>query len=401
MDTMNAAARRVADAPVYEADVFSPAALQAPFEHYRAMRDLAPVVRLRDPEVYALSRFDDVRAALLASDALICAKGVGLSDQFNTPGGPNLLQSDGEQHSRMRREVIRPLIPAQLKQHRAMLREMIGARIKSLVGRGPFDAMSQIAQFLPLEAIRVLVGLPDAGKAAMLDWAAASFHAVGPLREGSEHAFATLAGWRSFLSKLQWSDLHEGGWAHNLLEAATSGRLSEAEARGAVSAYVLPSLDTTIMAKGHLLHALGRDPAQWRMLCGDPSLAPNAVMESVRHSAVVRWFSRYAAADYRVGDTTIPQGARVLVIYASANRDERQFSDPDRFDLTRDARAQLAWGIGPHLCGGLHLAKLELEVMLEALLEHCGEIETGEPEVSTSLGLYGFTRLPMELRARR
>ena len=388
-----------ADVPVYEADLFDPEALRAPFAHYRAMRDLAPVVRLRDPDVYALSRFEDVRAALLASDVLISAKGVGFSDQFNTPGGPNLLQSDGEQHSRMRREVIRPLIPAQLKQHRAMLREMIGARIKSLTDQGPFDAMTQIAQFLPLAAIRVLVGLPEAGRAAMLDWAAASFNAVGPAREGSEAAFATLGGWRTYLSKLQWNDLQEGGWARTLQAATDAGRLTEAEARGAVSAYVLPSLDTTILAKGHLLYALGSDPAQWRLLRGDPSLASGAVMESVRHSAVVRWFSRYAAADYPVGETTIPKGARVMLIYASANRDERTFAAPDRFDMTRDARAQLAWGAGAHLCGGLHLAKLEMEVMLEALLEHCGEIEVGEPEVGTNRGLYGFVRLPMELRS--
>ncbi len=408
MDVENTASQQApktapgrADAPVYEPDLFAPAALQSPFAHYRAMRDLAPVVRLRDPDAYALARFDDVRAALLAPDTLICAKGVGFNDQFNTPGNPNLLASDGDQHSRMRREVIRPMIPGQLKQHRAMLREMISARVKALVDQGPFDAMTQIAQFLPLSAISVLVGLPEEGRAAMLDWASATFNMVGPERAGSDQDSASVAGWRRYITNLKWTDLNEGGWARDLLAAVESGRLSEAEGRGALSAYIIPSLDTTILAKGHLLYALGCDPAQWDMLRRDPSLAAGAVLESVRHSAVVRWFSRYATADYAVGQAVIPQGARVMLIYASANRDERKFADPDRFDITRDARLQLAWGVGTHLCGGLHLAKLEMEVMLEALLEHCATIEVGEPEVGTNRGLYGFVRLPLELRSGR
>ena len=87
-----------------------------------------------------------------------------------------------------------------------------------------------------------------------------------------------------------------------------------------------------------------------------------------------------------------------MLIYASANRDERRFPDPDRFDIFRDTRGQLAWGTGAHLCGGMYLAKLEMEVMLEAMLEHCEALETGEPEMADNRGLYGFRRLPAELR---
>ena len=384
--------------PLYDTDLFSPAALREPFDHYRVMRDLGPVVRLRDPNAYALSRFDNVRDALQAPDALSNAGGVGFSEEFNRPGGPNLIQSDGDRHRRMRAEVIRPLLPAQLKQHRPFLKGLIGERIKSLVGRGPFDAMAEIARFLPTAAISALVGLPEEGRASMLDWAAATFNAVGPRREGSERDFEVLAGWRTYLTNLQWDSIREGSWARTLQGAIATGKLSEAEARGAISAYVLPSLDTTILAKGHLLYSLARAPDQWRMLRDDPSLISGAVIESVRHSSVIRWFSRLAKTDYEVDGEVIPAGARVMLMYASANRDERRFGDPDRFDITRDARAQLAWGSGPHLCGGMHLAKMEMDVMLEALLEHCEVLEAGEPELLANRGLYGFASLPFELR---
>ncbi len=391
--------RTVLEMPVYEADLFSPTALREPFGHYQALRDLGPVVRLRDPDVYALSRFDDVREALQAPGTLSSAGGVGFSEQFNRPGAPNLLQSDGDQHKRLRAEVIRPLLPAQLKQHRPFLKRLIGERVRSLVDRGSFDAIADLARFLPTAAISALVGLPEEGRASMLDWAAATFNAVGPRREGSERDFETLAGWRAYLAGLQWESIREGSWARTLQGAVAAGKLSEAEARGAISAYVLPSLDTTILAKGHLLHSLARDPHQWRMLRDDPSLIPGAVVESVRHSSVIRWFARLATSDYRVGEDVIPAGSRLMLIYASANRDERRFEGPNRFDITRDARAQLAWGSGPHLCGGMHLAKMEMEVMLEALLEHCGSLEAGMPDILANRGLYGFASLPFELRS--
>ena len=160
----------VVDIPLYENDVFSSEALHQPFAHYRAMRDLGPVVRLRDPDVYVLSRFKNVRDALQTPDTLICSRGTGFNDEFNTPRLPLLLQTDGDQHSRLRTEVVRPILPAQLKQHRARFREMMDERVRSLLDKEQFDGMAELARFLPVAAISELVGLPEEGRASMLDW---------------------------------------------------------------------------------------------------------------------------------------------------------------------------------------------------------------------------------------
>lgn len=388
-----------ADVALYPRDLFSPDALRSPFGHYRAIRDLGAVVRLGDPDVYMLSRFDDVRDALRAPDVLVSGQGVGFNDLFNTPGRPNVLQSDGELHRRLKSEVLRPLLPAQLRQYRDGLKSLIAACIRALVDAGPFDAMEGIARVLPTTAISKLVGLPEEGRAAMLDWAAATFNAVGPLRKGMEADFALVKEAMDYFMTLDAADVRDGSWARSLFDAAAAGKLSEGEARGALSAFVLPSLDTTILAKGHLLRNLATAPEQWRRLKQDPSLIPGAVLEGVRHSSVIRWFSRLARADYRVGGQVIPEGARVMLTYASANRDERQFADPDVFDVTRDARSHLAWGSGPHMCAGMHLARIEMEVMLEALVECCAALEAGEPEVNANRGLYGFAKLPFELKS--
>ena len=385
--------------PPYPHDLFSPDALRSPFGHYRAIRDLGPVVRLGDPDVYMLSRFDDVRDALRAPDVLVSGEGVGFNDVFNKPPNPNVLQSDGDLHRRLKAEVMRPLLPAQLRQYRGNLKSLIADRIRSLVDAGPFDAMDQVARLLPTVAISELVGLPEEGRAAMLAWAAATFNTVGPIQDGFGADVALLREAMGYIGKLDRTKVREGSWARGLFDAVAAGKLADQEARGALSAFVLPSLDTTILAKGHLLRNLANAPQQWQRLKQDPSLIPGAVLEGVRHSSVIRWFSRVARADYRAGGQVIPEGARVMVLYGSANRDERQFADPDAFDVTRDARSHLAWGTGPHMCAGMHLARIEMEVMLEALVECCAVLAAGEPEVHANRGLYGFEKLPFELRS--
>jgi cytochrome P450 len=199
------------------------------------------------------------------------------------------------------------------------------------------------------------------------------------------------------MASLSEATVREGSWAGDLFAAARTGRLSLPEAMGALSAYIIPSLDTTILAKGALLHNLARNPDQFEHLRANPGLIGSAVIESVRRDAVIRWFARVAAADYEAGDVCIPKGERVMLLYGSANRDERRYLDPDRFDVTRDARDQLAWGAGAHMCAGLHLARLEMEVLLEALVEADVELIAGEGVMGANRGLYGFAQLPLRL----
>ena len=107
-----------------------------------------------------------------------------------------------------------------------------------------------------------------------------------------------------------------------------------------------------------------------------------------------------AAEDYRAGEVFVPKDTRVMLLYCCANRDVRRYPDPDRFDFTRDARDHLAWGTGPHLCAGMHLARIEMEVILEALVEAGATLEAGEPVIGANAGLYGFERLPFRITTR-
>ncbi|QKR99785.1 cytochrome P450 [Sphingomonas sp. CL5.1] len=381
--------------PVLDLDLFCDASLRDPFADYRVLRDAGPLVRLTRPDVYAIGRFADVQAALRASDALINGEGVGFSDAFNAPKGMNVIQSDGDLHRRLRSTVTRPLSPARLREVRPDLKAMIVERVRSLAGQGWFDAMAGLARFLPVEAVSHFVGLPAVGRERMLEWAAAAFNVIGPDQEPSD--VQSLREAFGFMAGLGKDKVRDGSWAGELFAAARSGRLSMQEAMAAISAYVIPSLDTTILAKGHLLANLARNPDQWALLRARPELIPGVVLEGVRRDSVLRWFSRVAVEDYAVDGATVPRGARVMLLYGCANRDERHYDDPDRFDVTRDARDHLAWGTGPHMCAGMHLARIEMEVLLEALVEADVTLEAGEPEIGANRGLYGFTALPFRL----
>lgn len=376
-------------------DLFADASLRDPFADYRRLRDLGPVVKLDVPDVYAVSRFADVREALRASDVLISGEGVGFSEAFNAPKGNNVIQTDGETHRRLRAAVMRPLKPEQLDLARPRLKQMIAQRIDECADGREFDAMTSLAPFLPVEAIAYFVGLETEGRERMLEWAAAAFNAIGPEQDPKDIESVRAA--FGYMSRLDASKVRDGSWAGQLFQAARDGQISQQEALGAISAYVIPSLDTTILAKGHLLHLLARDPEQWTLLRKRPELIPAAVYESVRHSSVIRWFSRVAKTDCRIGGEIVPAGARVMLLYGSANRDERRYPDPDRFDLARDARDQLAWGRGAHMCAGQYLARIEMEVLLEALVERGVSLQASEPVVGNNKGLFGFTSLPMRL----
>lgn len=382
-----------------DVDLFAEASLRDPFDDYQRLRDAGAVVRLARPDVFAVGRFHDVQAALRSPDVLISAKGVGFSQSFNaTSGDTSVIQSDGDLHMRLRASVMRPLAPSRLRGARAELKTMIAARITALAGKGPFDAMKQLASFLPVEAIAHFVGLPTVGRERMLDWAAANFNLIGPDQDPGD--LAVLSEARDFIANLSEDSVRAGSWAGELLAEARWGRLSHREAMAAISAYVIPSLDTTILAKGHLLYDLATSPEQWLLLQQQPELIPLAVLEGVRRNSVIRWFSRVAVADYGLSGVTIPKGSRVMLLYGCANRDERRYRDPERFDVRRDARDHLAWGTGPHMCAGMHLARIEMEVLLEALVESGAELAAGEPKLGVNRGLFGFTALPYELGGR-
>jgi cytochrome P450 len=162
-------------------------------------------------------------------------------------------------------------------------------------------------------------------------------------------------------------------------DAADAGAIPAEAAPILVTAYVTAGLDTTVNALGHAVWLLAEHPDQWEALRADLSLVPQAFREVLRYESPVQAFGRTVRTDGTVGDVVLPAEARLAVLYGSANRDERRWADPDRFDVTRDTAEHLAFGYGLHGYAGQALARIEGEAVLNALLDKVSRIEAGTP----------------------
>ena len=162
--------------------------------------------------------------------------------------------------------------------------------------------------------------------------------------------------------------------------------------------YLAPSLDTTISGIASALALFASHPDQWDTLRAEPSLLPNAINEVLRHESPLRAFTRKLLQPTEIAGIDIPAGSRVLVLYASANRDEQEWTDPDVFDIRRNATRHLGFGHGTHACAGQGLARLEMQAMLAALMQQVSRIElAGEPTWALNNIIRCYERLPLRL----
>ena len=300
------------------------------------------------------------------------------------------LTTDGEVHRRLRTALMKPMMPSALTNVKDEIQQLADALVTRLAGLPSFDGIADFARHLPLSVVSRLVGLPEAGRQRMLAWAAATFDALGVMNERGQRAVPLVVELVAYAASLERSQLDPDGWAACLFAAADEGRIEREDVTGMLIDYVAPSLDTTILGTGHLLYQLGRHPEQWDLVREDPALVPRAVDEALRLESPVRAFTRLAVANYDAGGTVIPAGDRVLVMYGAANRDERRYPDPDRFDVTRDAKDHVGFGHGVHRCAGSYLAELEMQSLLRAMAARVRRIEVEAPAVALNNVLRGY-----------
>jgi cytochrome P450 len=385
--------------PELAVDLYTDAAIVDPHPLYRAIRDLAPAVWLPAHEVWAIGRHGDVRAALRADSVLVSGRGVALNAFVNAQPARTTLTSDGELHRRRRAVLMKPMMPSALSEVRSVVERLADELVAGLASRPSFDGIADFARHLPVSVVSHLVGLPEEGRERMLAWAAATFDALGPANERAEAAGPAVLELIQYAIGVDRETLAPGGWAARLFAAADAGKLDREDVPGLLVDYIAPSLDTTILAAGHLLFLLGSHREQWERVRADAALVTSAVNEVLRFEAPVRAFTRFAAKDYEASGVAIPEGERALVLFGAANRDERRYADPDRFDVLRDARDHVGFGHGVHRCAGGHLAQLELEALVHALVARVRRIEVGDPVPLLSNVLRGYRSFPASLRA--
>ncbi|MDZ4235522.1 MAG: cytochrome P450, partial [Dietzia sp.] len=291
-------------------------------------------------------------------------------------GRRSFLMLDGAEHDRIRKLTAHRLIPRGLQPLQAQIDDLADETVRAAVANGRVEGVRDVALKLPLQVVPDLVGWPEKGREHLVEWAGATFDLLGPFNSlairSSRNALSMLA----FVHRLARSrNVLPGSMADEVVQAIDQGAMKQSQLPSVFIDYLAPSIDTTASAIAAALWLFARNPDQWQILQRDASRIPNAVNEVVRMESSVRAFGRRAERDTEIAGSRIPAGSRMLVMFASANRDERVWDDPDRFDITRDASRQLGFGHGVHACAGQGLARMETAAMLRSLLRHVDRIE--------------------------
>jgi cytochrome P450 len=365
--------------PTSSIDLYATEHLIDPYPAYRTLRDLGGAVWLSKYEMFVLSRYEDVREALSHAEVFSSAYGVTMNAQMNQTLQGGLLCSDKPHHDILRKVIERPLTPKALSSLRERVMGEADALVERLVARKSFDAVKDLAHYLPVTIVSELVGLPEDGRERMLDWAPANFDCFGPINERTNAAFPIVGEMVEYaFTQCVPGKLKPGGWAAMIWEAADRGEIDPRICPNLMNDYMGPSLDTTIFATANAIWLFARHPEQWDIVRQNPALLPQAINEIIRIETPIQGFSRYLTTDHEIDGTLMPAHARAIVLYGSANRDERKWGNPEEFDILRAAtNDQMGFGFGEHACVGNNLARLEIRALLTALAKRVSRFELG------------------------
>jgi len=413
-------------------DPFSAEWRRDPYPVYRQLRDEAPIHQAPESGIWCVSRYDDVHHVLthpelFSSRAMftllmnggqegpppLTARGVVGLVRFLLavrmhPGGfrsaRNLISVDGDAHASMRNVVNRGFTPRRVASWENRIGELVAACMAKLERGEPFDLVRDLAIPLPTTIIAEMVGVETERLADFKRWSDAVIHnATGP---GRAEPFNTsfmreLRGLFGYLRGAIARRRAEPGddlISTILAEQEGDVALSQHEVAMFVVLLIIAGNETTTNLIGNAVKALLANPAELERVCDDPGLVPGLVEEVVRYDAPVQMVFRNTVSEVEIAGVRVPEGAFVAAMLGSANRDERRFEDPDRFDVGRNPQGHLGFGFGKHFCLGASLARLEAKLALEALVPELPRLESRGPdaELIESFLVRGPSRLELQ-----
>ena len=380
-----------------------------PWDDFRWLREHEPVYfnpQENGPGFWNLTTYDEVVRASRDWETFSSARGTNIDDP---QGGAELMMvnMDPPKHTQLRalvRTVFTPKRVARLEVH---VRDIAAQIIDDVASRGECDFVTEVAAELPLKVITEMIGVPDQDRHRIFDWSNRMIGLDDPeygnsLEDATEAAKEMYAYWDGVAKERQ-ADRRED-LITALVEAELDGKtLSDLEVDVFLLLLAVAGNETTRNLISHGLKMLNDNPEERDRLIADPSLLAPAVEEMLRMATPVMHFRRTTTRDVEVLGQKIPAGEKVLLWYISANRDEKVFPDPDRFDAGRTPNEHLGFGGGgPHFCLGANLARLEIRVMFEEVLRRLPDIEIAGsvPRLQSSF-INGLKHMPVRFTPER
>jgi cytochrome P450 family 130 len=355
---------------------------------YRVLRDEYPVFVTPDGS-YVLSRFADVWDAVHdpATFSSTCAE----ADQLM----PQMIYMDPPRHTALRSLVSRAFTPRRVAELEARIRQVATELIDQFAGRGHCELVHEFAAPLPSIVMADLIGVPEEHRESFRTWTEAFLEVTGPgdITERAENIYNLFGQLLAERRRVPSDDLMSA-----LIEARVDGKgLSEEDLLGFCFLLLIAGNDTTTSLIGNGAEMLAGHPQQRAELATEPALIAGAVEEMIRIESPTQALPRTATREVGLHGVTIPQGARVMLLWGAANLDEREFPDAERFDIHRGAPRHLGFGHGVHFCLGAPLARLESRVAFEELLARLPEYRlAARPQRYLSNWARSWRLLPVE-----
>lgn len=391
--------------PIFDVDPYADDFLTDPYADYEAFRDAGPVISFSRYGAYAVARHEEVQAVLTQPEIFCSGAGIGLTNfkkekSWRTPS--IILEADPPEHGPKRRILTRILSPAALKKLREEFERQADYFVTWMIEKGSCDGIKDLAEAYPLKVFGDAVGIPPEGREHLLPYGDLVFNAFGPINERFEKRMASSGATVEWIKAICSREaLTPNGFGAQLYAAADAGELTEDEAALLVRTLLSAGLDTTIFTLGNAIVSLARHPEQWALLRDDPSLARNALEEVMRYESTFQSFYRTTTQPTELAGVRIGAEQKIWVGIASANRDPRRWPDPTRFDITRRASGNLAFGTGIHGCVGQMIARMEGEIVLKTLAERVAElVPAGQPTVHYNNTVRGFSAMPLNVIAK-
>lgn len=382
-----------------------------PHHHLARLRAEAPVALDAGRRVWVLSGYAEIMAASHDPETFCSRRGILLSEiGVDYPAPPTMMHTDPPEHTRFRRLVEPAFTLDRIEPWERRVRERAQAALDCLPLDDVVDVVSQLAVPFPLQIIADLLGIPESDVPRLHEWAEASIPGISdlPQERMTELMVQMMAYFLSMASeRLARVDRDADEDADNDADEDVVSRLATVEVEGdrlndtELTIFMVQLLvagnEPTRNALSGALVAFAEHPDQWQRLRRNPELLDSAVEEALRWTSPVAYYLRTAVRPVRLAGRAIPTGSPIMLLYLSANRDERVFgSTAGMFDIGRHPNDHLAFGTGPHVCLGAGLARLELRVLLETLMSRVETIELAEaPEHSASLAKPGLRRAPV------
>ncbi len=337
-----------------------------PYPTYAALREQGGVVYLPKNDLYVLTRYDTIRAAL-ADPESFSSTSLGFNPMVNEALQGTSLASDPPLHTQLRATLSANLTPRALRGLKVTIDEKADLLVRDLVGAESFEAVDALARAFPLEIVADLIGFTGAVKENMLRWGQAAMQVLGPLNQRTQESFPIAGELYAWCSSVTAADLAPGSIGRGIFDAETRGDIPAGSAGHIIHQYLGAGVDTTIASIGNIIALFGRHPEQLERVRKNPELVPSAFAEVLRYWPPIHIWGRTATRDVEIDSVTVPAGAQVGILFGAGNRDPRHYADPDIFDVSRNPVDHLSFGYGPHGCAGQGLARLEGHAVLGAL----------------------------------